>query len=339
MSAIREQKIEEVERIKNLLSQYPVVGIVRMEKTPAKPLQRMRRELRKHGVLRMSKKSLVCRAFDEVDNKEIKKLKDYLDGQIALIYTNTNPFKLYRFLQENKQPAPAKEGDIVPKDIIVPAGETDIPPGPIVGELQRMGVPAQIRRGKVVILEDTKVLRRGERVTKDLAKILARLGIEPMEIGLDLQAAFSDSTIFTRDVLDISSEDVVAQLREACQSAINLATKIAYPTKQTIQHLLRKAYSNAQTLALECGIATPETIKLLLAKAYLQMVTLAKHLPKEVIGEELSEKIGGIISTIAKEKIETSTKEEKPAEEKKEEKKKEEEEEADAMAGLGALFG
>jgi len=335
MSAVRAQKVEEVERIKSLVSQYPVIGIVRMEKTPARPLQRMRRELKKHGVLRMSKKSLVCRAFDELDNEKIRELKKYLDGQIALIYTKTDPFKLYRFLQENKQPAPAKPGDIAPKDIVIPAGETDIPPGPIVGQLQKIGVPAQIRRGKVVILEDTKVLKKGEKITNELAKILARLGIEPMEIGLDLQAAFSDSTIFTRDVLDTSPEVVITQLRDAYQSAINLATRIVYPTRQTIKHLLRKAYSSAQTLALECGIVTPETIKPLLAKAYLHMVSLATHLPREILGEKLFGEIAGLRMGTAEKRMETSVKEEK----KEEKKKKEEEEEADAMAGLGALFG
>ena len=48
-------------------------------------------------------------------------------------------------------PAPAKEGQLAPFDIVVPKGPTPFGPGPIIGELQKIGLPAAIEAGKIGI--------------------------------------------------------------------------------------------------------------------------------------------------------------------------------------------
>ena len=56
-----------------------------------------------------------------------------MEGQSALIFTDMNPFKLFKILEDSKTPAPAKPGAIAPADIVVPRGDTGSAPGPILG--------------------------------------------------------------------------------------------------------------------------------------------------------------------------------------------------------------
>ena len=64
-------------------------------------------------------------------------------------------------MEATKSTAPAKPGDIAPEDIIVKEGETPFKPGPIVGELQKAGIPAAIEGGKIVIRKDKVLVEKG----------------------------------------------------------------------------------------------------------------------------------------------------------------------------------
>ena len=65
-------------------------------------------------------------------------------------------------MEATKTAAPAKPGDIAPEDILVKAGDTPFKPGPIVGELQKAGIPAAIEGGKIVIKKDKVLVKKGE---------------------------------------------------------------------------------------------------------------------------------------------------------------------------------
>src|SRR5207245_1547002 len=80
-------------------------------------------------------------------------------------------------------------GEIAPEDLWVRGGETPFKPGPVVGELQKAGIPAAIERGKVVIRQDKLMVKAGARIPRDVAQQLARLEIFPLVVGLDLRGA------------------------------------------------------------------------------------------------------------------------------------------------------
>ncbi|NJE77451.1 50S ribosomal protein L10, partial [Thermococcus sp. ES12] len=141
----------------------------------------------------------------------------------------------------------------VPRDVVVPAGPTPLSPGPVVGEMQALGIPARIERGKVTIQKDTVVLKAGEIITPQLANILNKLGIEPLEVGLNLLAAYEDGIIYTPEVLAIDEEEYINMLQQAYMHAFNLSVNIAYPTAQTIEAIIQKAFLNAKSVAVEAG--------------------------------------------------------------------------------------
>ena len=156
MAHVAEWKKEEVSELKGLIDSYDVVGIVDLLNIPAKQLQEMRKSLNGKAVIRMSKKNLIDLALEDcnADKTNIVGLSDYMDGQVAVIATEMNPFKLYKILEDSKTAAPAKPGSIATDDIIIPEGDTGFEPGPFLGELQQVGIPARIDKGKIVVSKD-----------------------------------------------------------------------------------------------------------------------------------------------------------------------------------------
>jgi len=249
-----------------------------------------------------------------------------------LIFTNMNPFKLYKILEGSKTAAPAKAGSIAPEDIVVPKGDTAFKPGPVLGELQKIGIPAKIEKGKIVITSDKTIVEAGEAIPRDVASILTRLEIFPLEVGIDLRAAYEDQTVYTSDILTIDEEETLADIQKAFTRALNLSVNAVIFTKEAVPVLLQKAATQSLNLALNAEILTSKTRDILLAKAYAQMLSVASEVSakdENAVDDEIRDKLSSKAT-----KVETN--EDNEPEEEEEEA---EEEEGDAAAGLGALFG
>ena len=162
-----------------------VVGVVNIEGIPASQLRKIRANLKGNATFIVSKNSLLKLAINEVSKtkKGIDQLVDFIDGQCGVIMTDTDPFKLYQTLEETKTKAPAKGGELAPEDIVIEEGETPFKPGPIVGDLQKAGIPAAIDGGKIVIKSTKTLVKAGEPIPKTLAPMLTKLDIFPLTEG------------------------------------------------------------------------------------------------------------------------------------------------------------
>lgn len=258
-----------VEDFVKLFNEYPIVGVVDMENLPGKQLQRIRRALRGKVVLRMTKKRLMRIIVEQVkeEKKGIEALEKYMGGMPALLFTKEDPFLLSKIIQKNMSQAPIKEGQVAPNDIEIKAGPTPFSPGPIIGELGQLKIKATIERGKVVIVNDTLVVEKGEVVSKKLAAILTRLGMEPMQVGLNLVAVYDNGEILTKDVLFVDEQEYLDNMALAHSWALSLAIEVGFPTVETIKIFVSKAHYSAKALALKVNWLTDETAKQLLAKA------------------------------------------------------------------------
>ncbi len=328
-----EQKKKTVEDFSKLIDTYPIIAAVNMENLPAKQLQQMVSSLRDTIVIKMTKRRLLKLAIEKSSKEKIKEIEPYLEGMPALIFSKENPFKLYKLLEKSKSKAAAKPGQKAPKDIVVPAGPTGFAPGPIIGELGQAGIKAGIENGKVAIKEDSLVAKEGEVITEDKAKVLTRLGIEPMEIGLNIIAVYENGDIFKKDVLAIDESKYLADIQNAARAVFNLALEAGYITKDNIQFLLSKAFNDSKNLAISKDLITDLTTKNLISKAEAQMKDLANKLnipekQEEKKMEEVKEKQEEVKEATSKtEEKPKETKEEKIEEEKVEEIKEPEKKE------------
>ncbi|MAG91394.1 50S ribosomal protein L10 [Candidatus Woesearchaeota archaeon] len=288
---VAEYKKKIVGNLVNLISKNPIVGVVNMENLPAPQLQKMRAQLRGKFYITMTKRRLIKLAFEKSKSKTkgIEELESHLGGMPALIFTKENPFKLSKTLQKSKSPAPAKAGQTAPRDIVVNKGATPFAPGPIIGELAVAGIKSGVEGGKVAIKEDTVVVKAGEKIKPKVAEILTRLGVEPMEVGLDLVAVLENGLIYKRDILSIDESEYINRLSNASRWAFNLANFVSYPTKETIKLLIGKAFNDAKSLGIAQEIFDKVIIDSLLGKAEQQMLSLKAEANIQVVEKKVEE--------------------------------------------------
>lgn len=260
---ISESKKQEVKNIMHLIKEYPSFGIIDITNLPSNKLQAIRHKIKKDILIRTSKKRLIKIALnnskDHVKNSE--KLLPVLDNVMpALVFTTLNPFKLANLLNKNKSSAPARPGQLAPKDIIVPAGPTNFTPGPIIGELGAVGIKTMIQEGKIAVKEDSIIAHEGHEISQKASEVMAKLGIEPMEIGINLVAMYEHGNIYMRDVLSVTEDMYVEMIKAAYQNTFNLAVYINYMAKDTIIPMIKKAYISGKSIALKTNLEFSEEI-------------------------------------------------------------------------------
>jgi large subunit ribosomal protein L10 len=283
-------KADEVKEIKGFLSQYNAVGIASLEKVRAAQLQKLRKKLEKSANFRVVKNSLVKRAVSEAEDKAgIEELEEYLTGPNLFLFTNLNPFKLVLLLEKSRVKAAARSGDVAAFDVIVPAGNTGLPPGPIISQFTAVGLRTRIESGSVWVAKDTLVVKKGESISTQLASLLSKLGIKPVEVGLSLKVVYDDGVILTEEDLKVDIDGVRRSVEEAHQYAFNLSLEAAIPLPENMSFLLRRVHQEAYSLALNAGILTKDTIVDLVRKANMEMLSLSERLDEvEKKGESSS---------------------------------------------------
>lgn len=250
-----EKKKKEVERIKQLMLKYRVISVGDIRSLPSKQFQTIRSKLKEKVVIIVTKKRLIEKAIESFKEKDLKSLHKYLEGSMpVLLFTNEDPFKLYKLLKKSKSRVAAKSGQIAPNDLIVNAGPTNFPPGPIIGELGQVGILASVEAGKVAIKKDTVLVKEGHVINDKQASVLAKLGIEPMEIGLNLKGVYDDGVLYDKSSLDFDEEQLLNDIKLAHKNAVGLALKIGYMTKETIKLLIAKAVMQAKALELKLDL-------------------------------------------------------------------------------------
>lgn len=341
MAHVAEWKKDTVTSLEDIIKNNKTVAVVRVDKIPGRQLSILRHQLRDHIHFKVAKKTLIKLALDnQKDGKaDVEALGDMLEGQAAILGADMNPFKLFKLLSSKVQPMPAKGGDIAPEDIKVEAGETPFPPGPIVGELGKVGIPAAIDKGKVIIRKTVTPIKKGDTISKDLALVLTKLEIFPFQVGIALDGAWEEGMIYKPSDLDIDMESYQQNLTFGAQMAFNLAVFTAYTTPQTAVPILQKARMQALSLATYAGILTKDTTDLILSKAYGGMLAMARLMSADALDDDLQALVAGAAAQAAAPTEETPAKDDSSGG--GEEKAEEEEEvgEEEAMAGLGALFG
>ena len=280
---VRPEKTERVEELSKTILAQPMTALVGLRGVPANALQRMRRDLRGRGhPITVAPNSAIRHALERAAKKRpsLKPLLDHVQDQTAILAAEGNPFSLYRELVQTRSPTPARGGELAPQDILVPAGTTSFKPGPIVGELQHAGFPAAIEKGKVVLKKDTIIVKAGQPISREVAGMLTRLDILPLEVGLDLRAVLDGETFYPPSVLAVDLDARRAELLRAHRRALGLAVELAYPTKATIPLLITRAHRRALALAIESGYPTKATLPALVAKA-LRAAHAVEHLEKK----------------------------------------------------------
>jgi len=327
-------KLSEVDELAKLAASAPVVAVGKIDAIPSNNMHQIRKALRGHATIRVAKNALIQRALQKAGGERAKlaDLVGHIEGQAVLIVSDLSPFKLYKSLDKARSKAPAKAGQLAPEDILIHAGETPFKPGPIVGDLQKAGIPAKIDSGKVLISADKVLVKKGQPVSAELAAMLPRLDILPITVGLELRAAWEDGLIYRSSDLAIDETKVLADVMLAAAQAKELALQAAYPAHGLVEDLIAKAYREALAVALEAAFPDKGTIEKLVGRAFQAAAAVGTLAP-----DALSDADKALLA--ARSAAAPVAAPAAAAAGKKEEKKEEKVSEEEAAAGLGALFG
>ena len=270
------------QELQELPKNYNVIALSKMTKVRATQLMMLRKKFREEIKIRIIKNKVAQRAFEKVkDVAGIESLSKELEGQCALMFTNISPFKLNLIFAQNKVFLPAKGGDIASKEIMVPAGNTGIVPGPVLSEFKVANIPTKIDQGTIWVNKDTVAAKPGDVISQQLASLLGKLNIKPIEAGIAVNLAISEGLLFKERDLQINLAEYRDELIRSFQQALALATEVGYVTPETVKPMLVKAQQHARSLAAESGYVSPDTADYVLPRAQAKAQAVANEAKKK----------------------------------------------------------
>jgi large subunit ribosomal protein L10 len=267
------------QELQELPSKYQVIALSKMNKVRATQLMTLRKKFHNDINIKIIKNKVAQRAFEKVKGiSGIEDLSKELEGQCALMFTNISPFKLNLIFGENKIFLPAKGGDIAPKDIIIPAGNTSIPPGPVLSEFKEAKVPTKIDQGSIAVTKDTVVAKSGQVISQKLASLLSKVNIKPIEAGVLVNYAISEGLQFREQDLQLHIEEYIKELQQSYSSALNFALEIVYFAPETMSSLLSLAYQKSINVSSTAGYISKDTAEIVINKAQTNAYSLSEIL-------------------------------------------------------------
>ncbi|MEM5836166.1 MAG: 50S ribosomal protein L10 [Candidatus Aenigmatarchaeota archaeon] len=250
---VKEEKIKKAEELSKMIDEFPVIGIVDLYKFPSRELQEIRKMIRGEGIIKAVKKSTLIFAIRQTKKERIEEIEKMIPNHVAIVLTRENVFKIYMKLTALKFETYVKESDIAPNDIVIKPGPTKLLAGPAISEISKAGIPVGVEDGKIAIKKEVTIVKKGERISKEVANALRKLEIKPITISLNVVCFYDNGVIYTKDVLElvrIFPEKLVI----GHQHAINLSVNVCYPTKENIKLLLIKAFNNAKVIEKIGGV-------------------------------------------------------------------------------------
>jgi large subunit ribosomal protein L10 len=255
---VSEEKKKLVIELSNLIKNKKTILIASIKDIPSSQYQEIVKKLRGKAIVKVPKKNIIFRALDSSGNEAIKKLRDHIKENIAILFSDIDAFELAAELISKKSPVKAKSGQESVKDIEIQEGPTDLIPGPAITELGVLGIQIKIEKGKIHIKEPKIIVKEGEKISAAAADIMNKFDIKPFSVGFIPLAAFDTKEGKLYLDIKIDKEKTLKDLKTAFGKALPFAVEIGYISDDTIKFMIKRA--GAEGKALE-RLAPKEKVK------------------------------------------------------------------------------
>jgi len=245
---IPKEKLEKVAQIAKAMQESRTILVASTKKLPSSQFHQIKKSLRGKANICVAKKSLILRAIDETKNPSLQGLKEDIKADVALFFSEIDPFDLAGMLADNQSPVKAKAGDIALGDITIEPGPTDLPPGPAISELSGVGLKVAVEGGKLTIKQGATVAKAGEPIKENVASVLGKLNISPLKVGFEPLAVYDGNEKKIYRNIKIDKKGTLAGLKEAISKALGFAVNIKYVTKETLSYFLAKASAEEKVI-------------------------------------------------------------------------------------------
>jgi len=255
---VSEEKKKLVVELSNLIKNKKTILITSIKDIPSSQYQEIVKKLRGKAIVKVPKKNIIFRALDSSGNEAIKKLRNHIKENIAILFSDIDAFELAAELISKKSPVKAKPGQESVKDIEIQEGPTDLIPGPAITELGVLGIQIKIEKGKIHIKEPKIIVKEGEKISATAADIMNKFNIKPFSVGFIPLAAFDTKEGKLYLDIKIDKEKTLKDLKTAFGKALPFAVEIGYISDDTIKFMIGKAGAEGKVLE---GLAPKEKVK------------------------------------------------------------------------------
>jgi len=254
-------------RILSLFDEYKTCFLVGVDNVGSKQMQGIRKAMRGHGDIIMGKNTMIRKAIRGhlQENPQLERLLPYIVGNVGFVFTKEDLGEIRKKLLENKRGAPAKAGALAPCDVKLPPQNTGMGPEKT-SFFQAMQIPTKISRGTIEILNEVHIIKVGEKVGASEAALLNMLNIMPFSYGLAVQQVYDNGTIYSPEVLDVTTEDLRARVVSGIRNLAAASLQVGYPTKASVPHSVANAFKNLLAVAAVTDVSFKQAEKL---KEYL----------------------------------------------------------------------
>ncbi len=263
----REEKAKIIEEIVNIFNTYKTIGFVDFYKLPTREYREMKKKLTSVNI-KFFKKSLVIKALERLNKKE---LINFLPNSCGILFTNKNPFEIYKEIKKLVTYRFAKENDIAEEDIVIKPMVTNIPAGMAIAEFQRLKIEVGVEAGKIAIKKEKVLVKKGERISKEVASILQKLNIKPIPIRIKISCLFDGKIIYPKEVLELDEKFYIDQILRIFSFANSVCEKIGWITKYNVSNFVKKAYLNAIELSIKIEFFDEKNIREALRRAIIRL--------------------------------------------------------------------
>merc|ERR1719498_1588428 len=157
---------------------------------------------------------------------------DVMRGNLGFIFTNGELDDIQAVISEYVKPAAAKAGVIAPTSCTIPKGPTGLDPAQT-SFFQALNIATKINKGSIEIINDTEVIKEGNKVGSSEAALLTKLGMKPFEYGLAIKYIY-EGGVFDPSVLKIKDEDLMAMFGAGCCNVAALSLGLGYLTEASL---------------------------------------------------------------------------------------------------------
>ena len=245
-----EWKAKYFTRILGLFDEYKTCLIVGVDNVGSKQMQEIRIAMRGRGEIIMGKNTMIRKAIRGhlQENPQLERLLPYIVGNVGFVFTQEDLGEIRKKLLESKRAAPAKAGAIAPCDYHLQAQNTGMGPEKT-SFFQALQIPTKISRGTIEILNDVHLIKIGEKVGASEAALLNMLNVMPFSYGLAVQQVYDNGTIYSPEVLDLSSDDLRARVLSGAHNVAAVSLEVGYATKASVPHSIANAFMNLLAVA------------------------------------------------------------------------------------------
>jgi large subunit ribosomal protein LP0 len=262
-----EWKAKYFTRILNLFDEYKTCLLVGVDNVGSKQMQEIRIAMRGHGEIIMGKNTMIRKAIRGhlQENPQLERLLPYIVGNVGFVFTKEDLGDIRKKLLENKRGAPAKAGAVAPCDVKLEPQNTGMGPEKT-SFFQALQIPTKISRGTIEILNDVHLIKVGEKVGASEAALLNMLNIMPFSYGLAVQQVFDNGTIYSPEVLDVTTDDLRARFAAGIRNVAAVSLQTGYATKASVPHSIANGFKNLLAVAAATDVTFKQAEKL---KEYL----------------------------------------------------------------------